>query len=83
MLVLSNWQLAKLCTVSACPSVTDYTLRKKLMSANAQGVFAETGRAHCQRQVAFFILTSKLFGPKPPTVRIVRFIGRSLMTASK
>ncbi len=33
--------------------VTDYTLRK-IMSANDQGIFAGTGRAHCQRQVAFF-----------------------------
>ena len=33
--------------------VTDYTLRK-IMSANDQGIFAVTGRAHCQRQVASF-----------------------------
>ena len=32
--------------------VTDYTL-KKIMSANHQGIVAVTGRAHCQRQVAF------------------------------
>ncbi len=34
--------------------VTDYTLRN--MSANDQGIVAVTGRAHCQRQVAFFFL---------------------------
>ncbi len=33
--------------------LTDYTLRK-IMSANDQGIVAVTGRAHCQRQVAFF-----------------------------
>ncbi len=33
--------------------VTDYTLRN-IMSANDQGIVAVTGRAHCQRQVAFF-----------------------------
>ncbi len=32
--------------------VTDYTLRN-IMSANDQGIVAVTGRAHCQRQVAF------------------------------
>ena len=35
--------------------VTDYTLRK-IMSANDQGIFTGTGRAHCQRQVAFFTI---------------------------
>ncbi len=34
--------------------VTDYTLRK-IMSSNDQGIIAVTGRAHCQRQVAFFM----------------------------
>ncbi len=34
--------------------ITDYTLRK-IMSANDQGIVAMTGRAHCQRQVAFLI----------------------------
>ena len=34
--------------------VTDCTLRK-IMSANDQGTVAVTGRAHCQRQVAFLI----------------------------
>ncbi len=33
--------------------VTDCTLRK-IMSANDQDIVAVTGRAHCQRQVAFF-----------------------------
>ena len=33
--------------------VTYYTLRK-IMSAHDQGIIAVTGRAHCQRQVAFF-----------------------------
>ena len=33
--------------------VTDYTLRN-IMSANDQGIVAVIGRAHCQRQVAFF-----------------------------
>ncbi len=33
--------------------VTDYTLRN-IVSANDQGIVAVTGRAHCQRQVAFF-----------------------------
>ncbi len=33
---------------------TDYTPRK-IMSANDQGIVAVTGRAHCQRQVAFFL----------------------------
>ncbi len=33
--------------------VTDDTLRK-IMSSNDQGIIAVTGRAHCQRQVAFF-----------------------------
>ena len=32
--------------------VTDYTL-KKFMSAYEKGIIAMTGRAHCQRQVAF------------------------------
>ena len=40
--------------------VTDYTLRKimalLLMSANDKGIVAVTGRAHCQRQVAFFLI---------------------------
>ena len=34
--------------------VTDHTLRKDT-SANDQGIVAVTGRAHCQRQVAFFV----------------------------
>ncbi len=33
--------------------VSDYTLGK-IVSANRRGIFALTGRAHCQRQVAFF-----------------------------
>ncbi len=33
--------------------VTEYTLRKII--ANDQGIVAVTGRAHCQRQVAFLI----------------------------
>ncbi len=28
------------------------------MSANNQGIFSVTGRAHCQRQVAFFLACS-------------------------
>ncbi len=39
--------------VHMCVLVTDYTLRK-VMSANDQSIVAVTGRAHCQRQVAFF-----------------------------
>ncbi len=42
--------------------VTNYTLRK-IMSANDRGIVAVTGRAHCQRQVAFFLFF-------PPTCRI-------------
>ncbi len=34
--------------------VIDYTLRK-MMSAKDEGIVAVTGRAHCQRQVAFFV----------------------------
>ncbi len=34
--------------------VTDYTPRK-VVSANDQGILARTGRAHCQRQVAFIL----------------------------
>ncbi len=34
--------------------VTDYTLRN-IMSASDQGIVAVTGRAHCQRQVAFLL----------------------------
>ncbi len=42
---------------------TDYTLRKTV-SANDQGIVAVTGRAHCQRQVAFFT-DLPFFGFKP------------------
>ncbi len=40
--------------------VTDYTLRK-IMSANDQGIFAVTGRAHCQCQVAFYRFSTGFF----------------------
>ncbi len=39
--------------------VTDYTLRK-VMSTNDQDILAGTGRAHCQRQVAFFCIQIKI-----------------------
>ena len=42
--------------------VTDYTLGKR-MSANDQSIFAVTGRAHCQRQVAFFLFFIFLYLP--------------------
>ncbi len=31
------------------------------MSANEKGIIAVTGRAHCQRQVAFFFTSNALF----------------------
>ncbi len=34
--------------------------KKKIISANEQGIIAVTGRAHCQRQVAFFFYPEKL-----------------------
>ncbi len=40
------------------PIMSDYTLRKS-MSANGYGVIAVTGRAHCQRQVAFVIVSPR------------------------
>ncbi len=48
ILSISGWAIYKNDVL-----VTDYTLRKKIMSANAHGIIALTGRAHCQRQVAF------------------------------
>ncbi len=36
-------------------SLTDYTLRKKSFKQLGKVLFAVTGRAHCQRQVAFFL----------------------------
>ncbi len=36
------------------PYLLSSTLLEKIVSANEKGIFAVTGRAHCQRQVAFF-----------------------------
>ncbi len=33
-----------------------HSKKRKIMSANYQGIVAVTGRAHCQRQVAFYSL---------------------------
>ncbi len=38
----------------------DYTLWEKFMSANGHGIIALTGRAHCQRKVAFFFFNLTL-----------------------
>ena len=43
---------------------TDYTLRK-IMSADDQCIVAMTGRAHCQRQAAFFLFVFLLFSEDP------------------
>ncbi len=40
--------------------VTYYTIRKKIMLANGRGIIAVTGRAHCQRQVAFFYILYRI-----------------------
>ncbi len=40
--------------------VADYTLRK-IMSAIDQDIVAVTGRAHCQRQVAFLTLSLNVY----------------------
>ncbi len=44
------------CFVTLLILIYDYTLGN-IMSANDQGIIAVTGRAHCQRQVAFFTQT--------------------------
>ncbi len=38
------------------------TLSEKFISANGYGIIAVTGRAHCQRQVAFFHIWQGFIG---------------------
>ncbi len=63
MLVLSTWHWAnsfKYINIT-CPNVCAchwlHSIRN-VMSANDQVILAGTGRAHCQRQVAFFLTTA-------------------------
>ncbi len=48
-----------------CLYLLPATLLEKFMSANESGIIGVTGRAHCQRQVAFFFLHFILFLTQP------------------
>ncbi len=59
--------------------VTDYTLRK-IMSANDQDIVALTGRAHCQRQVAFFPDVTQLATQIPERSHVINHNDHSFVT---
>ncbi len=60
--------IARLVHVSVVLGIGYSTLREKFMSSNGHGNIALTGRAHCQRQVAFLLIWAILDDNNMPTL---------------